>query len=75
MHDNPILSDEDIENIKNRYQGMFRKRYIDGDWVMAEGLVYSNFNKKTMINDYPPINEITNYYVSCDFGAQNPTAF
>ncbi|TPR43165.1 PBSX family phage terminase large subunit [Apilactobacillus micheneri] len=75
MHDNPILSDEDIENIKGRYQGMFRKRYIDGDWVMAEGLVYSNFNKKTMIHDYPPISEITNYYVSCDFGAQNPTAF
>lgn len=70
MEDNPSLSEKTLERYKRIYAGVFYQRYVLGQWVLAEGLVYPNFNNvvKTENRAY------TRYIVSMDYGIQNPTA-
>ncbi len=70
MEDNPSLSEKTLERYKRIYHGVFYQRYVLGQWVLAEGLVYPNFNNvvKTENRAY------TRYVVSMDYGIQNPTA-
>lgn len=41
MSDNPILTAEQIAEAEKLYSGVFRKRYIEGLWVAAEGVIYT----------------------------------
>lgn len=50
MEDNPSLTLTQIERAKNMYSGVFHQRFILGQWVRAEGLVYTKFANNT--NDY-----------------------
>lgn len=74
MEDNPSLSEEVIDRYKRNYSGVFYQRYILGLWVMSEGVIYDNFNRETMVVSEPP-ERCTKYYVSVDYGTQNPTVF
>lgn len=63
--------------IKRRYEamfsGVFYDRYIRGLWTVAEGLIYTMFNKGYHVvptTDRP----YEKYYVSCDYGTLNPTS-
>lgn len=69
LDDNTFLPKEYIDNIKKEYTGVFFERYILGNWVIAEGLVYPDYDNtvKTEPRDY------TEYAVSMDYGTQNPT--
>lgn len=74
MDDNLSLAEEVKERYKRMYVGVFYKRYILGLWVLAEGIIYDMFNTdehvvKTVDRAY------TKYYVSVDYGTQNPTTF
>lgn len=41
LDDNPFLDAEVKQSIKNEYKGtVFYKRYVLGDWAVAEGLIY-----------------------------------
>lgn len=75
MRDNPSLTDEIIEDYKTRYTGIFYQRYILGLWVLAEGVVYSNWRQEQMTEPPPDPHSFEEYYVSCDYGIQNPTVF
>ncbi len=75
MPDNPSLSEETKERYERMYTGVFYQRFIEGKWVLADGVVYDNFDKETMVVDTPDVNSITRYVVSCDYGALNPTVF
>lgn len=71
MTDNPILDDETIADAENQFSGVFYDRKVRGMWVIAEGLVYSNFNKelhvvKTISRKY------SQYQISIDYGTFNP---
>lgn len=82
MNDNLSLSQE----LKNRYEklytGVFYQRFIQGEWVALEGLIYpfmSNnnlyfvdfpINNKNKINN----NKFEKYILSCDYGIVNPTS-
>lgn len=70
MTDNPSLSAKTLERYERIYKGVFYQRYVLGQWVLAEGLVYPNFNNvvKTEKRAY------TRYMLSMDYGIQNPTA-
>ena len=71
IDDNPFLSPSFVENLKREYEGtVYYDRYILGKWVLAEGLVYPNFDNivPTVARDYD------RYAVSMDYGIQNPTA-
>lgn len=74
MEDNPSLSEDVIDRYKRNYSGVFYQRYILGLWVMSEGVIYDNFNRDTMVIDKLP-ERCTKYYVSIDYGTQNPTVF
>lgn len=73
MTDNPSLSKEVIEDYDSRYKGAFYRRYILGEWVRAEGLVYPMFSLEDhVISDY---NKSGRYFISCDYGTLNPCVF
>jgi PBSX family phage terminase large subunit len=68
LEDNPSLSAKIIERYKNQYTGVFYNRYIRGEWCIAEGLVYE-FGEDNIVDDIPVGGE---YYISIDYGTQNP---
>lgn len=74
IEDNPSLSKEYINNLKKEYSGMWYERYIEGKWVLADGLVYSHFDpQEHVIPDVP--GQADYYVVGVDYGTTNPTAF
>lgn len=74
MDDNPSLSERVKERYKRLYSGVFYKRFILGLWVLAEGVIYDMFNQDEHVVEAVD-RPYTQYYVSCDYGTQNPTAF
>lgn len=68
LEDNPSLSESVINRYKNSYKGVFYQRYVLGQWVIAEGLVY-NFGEKNITDERPESGE---YYISIDYGTMNP---
>lgn len=43
IEDNPFLDPRYIENLKKEYTGVFYKRFILAEWVVADGLCYQQF--------------------------------
>ena len=72
MEDNPGLSDEVRRRYENTFQGTFYRRFVLGEWVAAEGLVYDFFDE-SFVREAPegPFEE---WYVSVDYGTSNPTS-
>lgn len=75
MKDNPSLSKKVIERYERAYSGVFYQRYILGQWVVSEGVIYSMFDKQTMVTDLPANTAYEETYVSSDYGTQNATVF
>lgn len=72
IDDNPYLNQEYVKQLKTEYTGVFYKRFILGEWVLAEGLVYPMFStKKNVVQEVP---ENGDYYISVDYGTVNPCA-
>src|SRR5690606_41410178 len=44
LEDNPNLDPKYVEALKREYTGLWYKRYILGQWVLAEGIVYDMFD-------------------------------
>lgn len=72
MADNPGLSKEVRERYEAMFQGTFYRRFILGEWVAAEGLVYDFFDE-SYVKERPE-GELEDWYVSCDYGTMNPTS-
>lgn len=76
LDDNMFLSERYRENIKEATpMGVFYDRDILGLWVLAEGAIYQDFDKKTMVIDLPEETRFKQNYVSIDYGTQNATVF
>ena len=43
MHDNPILTEKEIQRAESLFTGVFYDRYIKGMWVRAEGIIFPEF--------------------------------
>lgn len=74
MTDNPSLSEKTLARYQSMYSGVFYDRYIRGLWVFAEGLVYPMFDRDRHVLKEPVETE-GDYYVSSDYGIQNPNVF
>ena len=74
LEDNPSLTMEYINNLKKEYSGLWYKRYIDGEWVLAEGTVYDFFDEEDHVIDNPP-GPAEYYVIGIDYGTSNPTTF
>ena len=69
MADNPGLSPGVRRRYESLYTGVFYKRYILGQWCVAEGLVYAFAPQKHLTDSLP---QRGRYYISVDYGTQNP---
>lgn len=68
LEDNPSLDEKTIQRYKTLHTGVFYQRYIMGEWVLAEGLVY-DFGEDNITDEQPQGAE---YYISVDYGTLNP---
>lgn len=79
MDDNPSLSEAMKQRYKTQYSGVFYKRYIEGLWVMAEGVVYDMFDSQE--NVYRPSERPVDLHwtgdrtIAIDYGTTNPMRF
>lgn len=73
MDDNLSLDPAIKTRYAGMYSGVFYDRYIRGLWVVAEGLIYTMFNKASHVVPDEP-REYEEYYISCDYGTLNPTS-
>ena len=75
LTDNPHLPDSYIDAIRREYTGLWRKRYIDGEWCVAEGAVYEMWDPErhvVMAVDLPPIARLL--AAGIDYGTTAPSA-
>lgn len=74
IYDNPFLPEEFVENLRKEYAGtVYEKRYIWGEWALAEGLIYPMY--EDAIADTPEWkNERRTYCLSIDYGTMNAFA-
>lgn len=74
MTDNPSLPPRVLAQYESMFSGVFYQRYVLGEWVAAEGLVYPMFDRgRHVAEDLPETGG--DYFVSVDFGIQNATVF
>lgn len=79
MDDNLSLTEKIKQRYRSMYVGVFYNRYILGQWVSADGLIYDMFTKANIIKDADvPVGMIhhpnTRRYTSIDYGTRNATA-
>ena len=73
MDDNLSLSAAVKARYESLYSGVFYDRFIRGLWVVAEGLIYTMFNKDFHVVASVP-RPYEKYMMSCDYGTINPTS-
>ncbi|MBQ3492237.1 MAG: PBSX family phage terminase large subunit, partial [Oscillospiraceae bacterium] len=69
MADNPGLASAIRQRYEAMYTGLFYRRYILGQWCVAEGLVYDFQPEKHITEEIPAGGR---YYISVDYGTRNP---
>ena len=75
IFDNPFLSKEFVANLCKEYEGtVYYKRYILGEWAIAEGLVYGMFNDSNIYDEEVIAHNDCLYWLSIDYGTMNPFA-
>ena len=77
MDDNPSLTPEIRERYKSTYTGVFYERFVEGRWVMSEGLIYDMFHpgKHTYAEGPSSLHFSGVRAIACDYGTTNPTVF
>lgn len=72
IYDNPFLPPQYVRSLEAEYRGtVYYKRYIDGMWAQAEGMIYPMF-EDAMEPRYSGI--CSRWCVSVDYGTQNAFA-
>jgi PBSX family phage terminase large subunit len=78
MDDNLSLSEKVKARYRSMYTGVFWKRFVDGEWAIAEGIIYEMFDREKHVIDVIEPDDIDSSapkYISVDYGTQNPTVF
>ncbi len=70
--DNPILSEAYKKQIESLYTGVFYDRFIRGLWIMAEGVIYREFERKKHL--FTEDTKYSEYVLGIDWGYENPLA-
>ncbi|NLF35155.1 MAG: PBSX family phage terminase large subunit [Clostridiales bacterium] len=73
MEDNPALSPKVVARYQRAFQGTFYRRFVLGEWVAVQGLVYDFFDGSMVRPPPPPPYE--RWCISCDYGTVNPASF
>lgn len=73
IFDNPFLSKDFVDNLCREYAGtVYYKRYILGEWALAEGLIYPMYTRA--LQEAPQDVKTEKYYLSIDYGTRNAFA-
>ncbi|WP_238544576.1 PBSX family phage terminase large subunit [Geomicrobium sp. JCM 19037] len=73
INDNLTLAERVKERYRRMFTGVFYKRFIQGLWVMAEGLIFDMFSEEdNVVKEHP---KILQHWVTIDYGTANPTVF
>ncbi len=75
MDDNLSLSEEIKRRYRSMYTGVFFKRYIEGLWCAAEGVIYDMFDESKHVFSALADEYTGEKYISIDYGTQNATVF
>lgn len=73
LDDNPSLGKVYKDNLKKEYKGLWYKRFILGDWVLAEGSIYDFFDTDIHTTTGPKT-YAKQYFIGVDYGTTNPFA-
>lgn len=73
IFDNPFLPKEFVDNLCKEYVGtVYYGRYIEGNWTLAEGLIYPMY--RDALGDPPEDSKPIDYRLSIDYGTMNAFA-
>lgn len=73
LADNPTLDPAYVSALEREYVGLWRRRYILGEWVVAEGAVYDMWDEDRHVVDLLP--RIDRWVaLGVDYGTTNPFA-
>lgn len=75
LDDNSFLSEKYKAWIRATYTGLWKKRMIDGEWAIAEGAVFANFDPDKHVVGGLPDAPMDQMRIGVDYGAANPTVF
>ncbi|TYK47165.1 PBSX family phage terminase large subunit [Actinomadura decatromicini] len=71
LEDNPTLPAEYVAQVKAENVGLFYRRNVLGEWVLAEGAVFSMWDEaRHVVDDLPPI--LRWLCAALDYGTTNP---
>lgn len=72
LFDNPFLPQAFVENLCKEYEGtVYYGRYVEGEWTLAEGLIYPMYADAIA---EAPEGLASEYCLSLDYGTQNAFA-
>lgn len=71
LADNPHLTAEYVEDISKEYVGLFYRRFILGEWVVAEGAVFDMWDEGKHVRQRAPQMERP-IAIGIDYGTRNP---
>lgn len=73
LTDNPFLPAGYLDQVMRQYTGLWRRRFIDGEWVAADGVIYDAFDHdRHVVDTLPPILKWIG--LGIDYGTSNPFA-
>ena len=75
LDDNPSLSASVKAKYYRMFSGVFFQRFIQGLWVLAEGIIYSMFSESMIISEVPRTVTIRKKWIGIDYGQSNATVF
>ncbi|MEW2573639.1 PBSX family phage terminase large subunit [Streptomyces sp. NPDC047070] len=70
LADNPSLSPAYVRSLAAEYVGLWKRRMIDGAWVVAEGAIYDMWDEGRHVVDELPT--IRRHWLGVDYGTANP---
>lgn len=73
LRDNPHLSSAYVDALGREFTGLWRLRFVEGLWVVAEGAIYDSIDEtlhRTAVEPDP--GDVEQYLVAVDYGTTNP---
>lgn len=77
LADNPTLPKAYVEELNKTFHGLYRLRFVEGLWVLAEGAIYDMWDQDIHIVDDLPRDDggritISEWVLAVDYGTTNP---
>jgi PBSX family phage terminase large subunit len=72
LDDNPFVSEDYKQRIRDSLSGLFYKRNYLGEWCLAEGAIFDFFDRKIHVLSKPPAGGTEYWVAGIDYGTVNP---